>query len=73
MQIAKLSTGKVVRLLRVAEVPFASGVCALVCPQLRTVQAWSNDPYWVPITQVVWVLKFMCDLEGEQIWTKLSN
>ena len=58
MKVAKLSTGKIVRLDRIAQVGFTPGQFALVYPQLRSAKAWSNNPYWVPSSQIVWVLSF---------------
>lgn len=56
MQVAKLSTGVVVRLLKPAQtVPFDSGEWVCVSNQLST-NPNRIHPYWVPATLVVWVL-----------------
>lgn len=58
MQIAKLSTGKVVRFLKPAQrVAFDVGLFVLVCDRL-TLTPSRIDPYWVPAATVVWVIEF---------------
>ena len=56
MQIAKLSTGPVVRLIKPPQtVSFAEGEWALVSNQL-SVNPNRIQPYWVLSTYLVWVL-----------------
>ena len=56
MQIAKLSTGPVVRLVKPPQpVHFAEGEWALVSNQL-SVNPNRIHPYWVLSTYLVWVL-----------------
>jgi hypothetical protein len=54
MVVAKLSTDRIVQLLRVATPDFAEHQMALVADKLTT-NVRKIDPYWVPATQVVWV------------------
>lgn len=58
MQVAKLSTGPIVQLLKIGPVMFAEGTWALVLPRLERPLAHRNDPYWVPTSSVAWTLNF---------------
>ena len=70
MQVAKLSTGQIVRLLKPAQtVAFAPGRFILVCDRLTTVPS-RVIPRWVPATSLVWVLDFsrqVADREARKI------
>jgi hypothetical protein len=58
MKVAKLSPGKVVRLLRhKCPVAFAEGEHSLISDSLTDNPCFCR-PYWVPSTLVVWVLCF---------------
>lgn len=58
MRVAKLSTGRVVQLLKPAQpVQFAGGLHALVADRLTDVPS-GIVPYWVPATLVSWTLDF---------------
>ena len=58
MKVAKLSSGRIVRLLKEAQaVQFADGLFVLVADRLTTVPN-RIDPRWVPATSVVWILDF---------------
>ena len=58
MKVAKLSTGKLVRYLAGPQtVSFADGEFTLVSAIL-SMNPNRCHPFWVPSTQVVWVLEF---------------
>lgn len=58
MHIVKLSTGKIVQLLKPAQpVQFDTGLHVLVADRLTTVPS-RIIPYWVPATNLVWLLNF---------------
>lgn len=58
MKVAKLSTDKIVQLLKPAQtVLFDSGTYVLVCNTLLE-RSGKIEPYWVPSTTVVWILEF---------------
>lgn len=58
MRVAKLSTGKIVQLLKTAQpVQFDTGLHVLVADRLTTVPS-RIIPYWVPATNLVWLLNF---------------
>lgn len=57
MRVAKLSTGKIVQLLKPAQpVQFDTGLHVLVADRLTTVPS-RIVPYWVPATGVVWSIE----------------
>lgn len=58
MHVAKLSTDRIVQLLKQAQpVQFDTGLHVLVCNQLTNAPG-RFDPYWVPACSVVWLLEF---------------
>ena len=58
MQVAKLSTDKIVLYLKEPSVvDFKEGLHVLVSNKLTT-NARQIDPYWVPATSIVWVMEF---------------
>ncbi len=58
MLVAKLSLDRVVRLLKPAQsVQFSKRRHVLVCNNLTNIPA-KIDPYWVPVTAVVWIMEF---------------
>lgn len=57
MIVAKLSTDRIVQLLKPAqEVAFASGLFVLVCDKLTERQS-KVEPYWVPASTVAWEME----------------
>lgn len=58
MLVAKLSTDKIVRLLKIAAPDFSGYQMALVTDKLTT-NPRKLDPYWVPETQVVWIMEII--------------
>lgn len=64
MKVAKLSTGRIVLVLSApSSVLFAGGKFVLVSNVL-TDNPRRIDPYWVPVTSVVWVLEFNTQPKG---------
>lgn len=58
MIVAKLSTDKIVQLLKPAQsVAFADGLWVLVCSRL-TDRPNKGDVWWLPATAVVWQIDF---------------
>lgn len=58
MIVAKLNTGKIVRLLKgPSPVLFSSGQFYLVSPNLNLLPN-KIDPRWVPETSIVWKIQF---------------
>lgn len=63
MRIAKLSTDKIVQVLKPAQtVRFDPRLHVLVCDRL-TPRRGRQDPYWMPATLVVWQIDFADKIE----------
>jgi hypothetical protein len=59
MLVAKLNTGKIVRILKPAQtVWFDKRKNVLVSPNLTERPGRSGDVYWVPDTFIVWRIEF---------------